>query len=100
MSLKLELTCLICSKIFSNPFSLPCNDTICHEHLNETLENKIKCVTCGEEFHVNGNEFIRPVKLLKSLIDKEMYLSENEKILKNSIETSLQDFYALVGEFE
>ena len=100
MSLKLELTCLLCSNIFSNPFSLPCNDTICHEHLNETLENKIKCVTCGEEFHVNGNEFIRPVKLLKSLIDKEMYLSENEKILKNAIEISLQDFYALVGEFE
>ena len=97
MSLKLELTCGYCSKIYSNPFSLPCNDTICQEHLIEA--NTIKCATCGEEFTVKDNEFIRPIKVIKSLIDKEMFLSENEKVLKKSIETSLNDFYNLYAEF-
>ncbi len=63
MSVKADFTCLICSKIFKNPFVLPCGDSICEEHLKESevlKNNSFKCQSCGEVFEVKNNEMIRP----------------------------------------
>ncbi len=58
--LKSRLTCSYCSRIFKDPFELPCNHSICREHLiedNVRKLDKIKCAECNEEFKVKDNEF-------------------------------------------
>jgi hypothetical protein len=50
---KSQLTCSYCSKIYKHPIQLPCDDSICGEHLSErdvVKENKIKCKECNGEF--------------------------------------------------
>jgi hypothetical protein len=98
MNVKVDFTCLICSKIFKSPFSLPCGDTICEEHLKETQvlrNNSIKCKLCGETFVVKNNQLIRQNKALQNLIQKELFLSDAEKTKKKSLEKSLRDFLNL-----
>lgn len=103
MSLKQDLICSNCSKILDKPIILPCSDTICMHHLNEAnviKENKIKCLTCKEEFNLSDNaSLIRPNKGLQKLIDNERYLSDEEKNLKLSIENDLDILSKLFDEF-
>ncbi len=54
------IICLNCSKIFKNSILLPCDDTICREHLTDkevVKQNKIKCKKCNEEFRIKNNTF-------------------------------------------
>jgi len=98
MNVKVDFTCLICSKIFKSPFSLPCGDTICEEHLNESQNlknNSIKCQSCGEAFEVKNNQMIRPNKALHMLIQKELFLSDAEKLMKKSLKVSIENFFQL-----
>jgi hypothetical protein len=74
LKLASDLTCSCCLKIYKNPFILPCNDSLCEEHLREPnvlKQNKIKCKICNQEFNVKDNDLIRENKLVKSLIEKE-----------------------------
>jgi hypothetical protein len=101
MSLKSNLTCSICSKIFKDPIELPCEDLICKEHLTAKdvqKQNKIKCLECKKEFPVKNEEF-KSVKLIQKQIENKLYLSDNEKILKQQIDESIRDFYKLYEEF-
>ena len=44
-SQKSQLTCSYCSRIFKDPILLPCDDSICREHLSErdvVKQNKSK----------------------------------------------------------
>ena len=98
MSLKEDLTCLICSKIFKSPFSLPCGDTICEEHLLEPQvlkNNSIKCQSCGEVFEVKDNQTIRSNTTVQKLILKERFLSDAEKLMKKSLLESIENFSQL-----
>jgi hypothetical protein len=82
------LTCSFCSKIFKDPIELPCSHNLCQEHLLEkdvVKQNKIKCGDCKQEFEVKDNEF-KPKLLVKKLLHKIVYLSEEEVALKNKIE--------------
>ena len=84
MSLKSELTCSYCMKIYRKPVILPCNDCLCEEHLKDkdVLKFKsIQCKTCNQEFSLDENEF-KPNKIVQSLIEKEMHLTETEKAIK------------------
>ena len=101
MSLKSILTCSFCSKIFKDPVELPCEDLICQEHLTTKdvqEQNKIKCHECKREFPVKNEEF-KSVKLIQKQLNNQLYLSENEKCLKQQIEESIRDFYKLYEEF-
>jgi hypothetical protein len=101
MSLKSILTCSLCSKIFKDPVELPCQDFICREHLfakDVQKQNKIKCVECKKEFPVKNEEF-KSVKLIQKMLDNKLYLSDNEKYLKQQIEESIRDFYKLYEDF-
>jgi hypothetical protein len=103
MSCKEGFTCLICSKIYKNPFVLPCGDTICEEHLNESQvlkSNSIKCQSCEEVYEVKHNQIIRPNKELQKLILNERYLNDEEKSLKQQLEQSLRDFLNLNELFQ
>ncbi len=78
------MTCSYCSRIFSDPISLPCEDSICLEHLSDkdvVKQNKIKCKECNEEYGVQNNEF-KSNEDLKKLIESKFYLSEDEIRLK------------------
>jgi hypothetical protein len=98
MSVKLDFTCLICSKILKSPFSLPCGDTICEEHLKETevlKNNSIKCKSCEEVFEVKDNEMIRSNTTVQKLIQNERFLSETEKSKKKSLDDSIENLFQL-----
>jgi hypothetical protein len=81
---KSQLTCSYCSKIFKDPILLPCEDSICREHLfNKDVrkENKLKCKQCNEEFRVKDSEF-KSNKALTQLIESHSHLSDEETNLK------------------
>jgi hypothetical protein len=97
-SVKQDFACSICSKIYKNPFILPCDDILCEEHLKEAgvrKTNSIRCKTCQIEFAVKDNQIIRPSKAMQKLIENERYLSEEEKSLKRQLEQALRDFLNL-----
>jgi hypothetical protein len=98
MSVKVDFTCLICSKIYKNPYSLPCGDTICEEHLKESQvlkNNSIKCQSCKEVFEVKDNQMIRSNKALLMIIQNERFLSDAEKSMKKSLEDSIENLFQL-----
>ena len=103
MSLKLDFSCSYCSKILSSPIHLPCFcDSICDEHLKESsvLKSKlIKCKTCHQEFDLHNTEFKSNAKF-KSLINKEIYLSDEEKSLKKFLKDSIQNFFKIQEKLE
>ena len=97
-SIKQDFACSFCSKIYNNPFILPCDDTLCQVHLNEAnvrKNNSITCKTCQIEFEVKDNQLIRPSKAMQKLIENERYLSDEEKSIKRQFEQSLRDFLNL-----
>jgi hypothetical protein len=100
-SQKSRLTCTCCSRIFRDPILLPCEDSICREHLKEreiVKANKIKCKKCNGEFRVKDNHFESNEDLNK-LIEDRCYLSEEEISLKKVLEESMQKFFELYEEF-
>jgi hypothetical protein len=103
LKLASELTCSCCLKIYKNPVILPCNDSLCEEHLKvpDVLKhNKIKCNICNQVFNVKENDFIRENKSVKSLIEKEVYLDEEESSLKKSLNESIETFFILCEQFQ
>ena len=97
-SLKLELKCSFCSKVYKSPVVLPCGDTLCEQHLKEEnacKTNSIKCQTCQKIFEINDNEMIRSNTAVKKLVDYELYLSDDEKSMKKCLEASLRNLFDL-----
>jgi hypothetical protein len=100
-SQKSRLTCSYCSRIFRDPILLPCEDSICRQHLKEreiVKANKIKCKKCNGEFRVKDNHFESNEDLKESVEDR-CYLSEEEISLKNELKESMQKFFEFYDEF-
>jgi hypothetical protein len=94
-SKKSQLTCSYCSKIFKDPVELPCEDSICRQHLIErsvVKENKLKCKQCNEEFLVKDIEF-KSSKAYNKLIESHSHLSDEETNLKQQLEVSIRKFF-------
>ena len=75
-----QLTCSYCSKIVKDSIELPCEDSICLEHLSErdvVKENKIKCGESNEEFQIKDIEF-KSSKACQKLKESQSYLGEEE----------------------
>ena len=103
MSLKSDLTCSFCKEIYKNPYSLPCGDSLCEEHLNEAFirkNNSIKCKTCQKVFTLKDNEMIRPNTAMQKLIENERYLSDEEKLIKSNLEESLNKLLRLNAQLQ
>ena len=101
MNSKSKWSCLYCLKIFKEPTLLPCFHTICGHHLNEKnvlKRNQFKCPHCDETFYINGNEF-GPNRLVKDLLDDDMHLSDEEKCLKQTITSYLNEFFSKYETF-
>ena len=102
LTLKSQLTCSYCSKIFKDPIELPCDDTICREHLSDRdvlSQDKIKCKECKGEFQVKENKF-KSNKTLKKLIESQSHLSVEEISLKKKLEDSIRKFFQFYDEFD
>jgi hypothetical protein len=100
-SQKSQLTCSYCSRIFKNPIILPCDDSICRQHLSErdvVKQNRIKCNKCNEVFQVRNNHF-ESNEDLKKLIESQSYLNEEEISLKQGLEVSIRKFFEFYDEF-
>ena len=85
------LTCNICEKYFSNPITLPCGNSVCGEHIDETGSD-YKCEICSKKhavpedgFCINKN-IVKLSKLNNHLDDKtkslHQIIDEFEKVLK------------------
>jgi hypothetical protein len=61
-------------------------------------ENRIKCKDCNQEFEVTCDEF-RSNKNLKKLLEKQSYLSEEEKSLKKELEETIRKFFQIYDDF-
>jgi hypothetical protein len=84
---KFQVTCSYCSRILKNPILLPCDHSICGEHLTErnvVKENKIKCKRCNQEFGVKNNEF-KSNLYLNNLMGQS-YFDEDEIRLKQELD--------------
>ena len=80
---------------------LPCDDSICREHLSESdviNENRIKCKECSEEFQVKCDEF-RTNKTLNKQVVNQSYLSEDEMSLKHDLDESIRKLFQSYDEF-
>jgi hypothetical protein len=105
LTLKSQLTCSYCSKIFRDPILLPCGDSICRDHLKDrdvVKANRIKCKKCNDEFQIKDNEFntINDLNtLIKTLVESRCYLSAEELSLKKVLEDSMRKFFHFYDEF-
>ncbi len=98
---KSQLTCSYCAKIFKDPIDLPCEDSICCQHLSErdvVKEKRIKCKACNGEFQINDDAF-RSNKTLRKFIESQSYLSDEETSLKRELEISIKKFFEFYDEF-
>jgi hypothetical protein len=100
-SQKFQLTCSYCSRIFKDPILLPCNHSICRQHLKErdiVKENRIKCTKCKDEFGVKDYQFKSNEDIVK-LIESQSHLNGEELILKQEIEASIRRFFEIYDQF-
>ena len=98
--LKSSLTCSYFSKVYTNTVQLPCKVTICHEHLiekNAFKLNKVKCTKCKQEFEVNGKQYEQN-KLLKPLLDDQLYLTNEETFINEKIKKTVKVFFKMYEE--
>ncbi len=89
-------------EIFKDPILLPCNHSICREHLSErdvVKENKLNCKQCNEEFQVRSSEF-KSNEALTKLIENQSFLSDEETNLKQKLEISIRKFFEFYDEFQ
>ena len=80
---------------------MPCNDSICGEHLSEKAalkQNKIICKNCNQEYPFKGNLFGSSIALMQ-LIEIQSYLSDEEISLKQELEVSVQKFFEVYDDF-
>ncbi len=80
---------------------MPCEDSICRDHLKErdvVKQKKIKCKECNEEFEVKDNHF-KPNEDLKKLKESQSHLGEEEIKLKHELKESLRKFFEFYDEF-
>ena len=103
MSEKSDFVCAFCSRILKNPINLPCGDSICKHHLDDSSslkDNSIKCMvdSCKRKFNLDSNVFA-PNKTVKNLLEKETHLSEKEKTLKKKMLDIFKKFQESTHEY-
>ena len=102
MSIKSDLICPICKKIFKDPIFFPCHCTFCKKHADELVNQEnnntlIKCQVCNEEFALPKQGFKENTRL-KTIIEKDAHLSEEEKSAKRALQSSPAEYERLLGE--
>ena len=98
---KSALQCHLCSKILKDPVNLPCQCTICHNHLKDdsVKDGILTCVECGDKFVVKDMQ-LKVNKLAKRILDAENHLSPEEKDAKTEMQLLLNEFQQLYDKLQ
>ena len=98
---KSDLACSICHMIIHDPIDFPCHCTICHKHLKDdsVKDGLITCVNCDEEFVVKDLKY-KANRYVKTILDSEDYLSDEEKSIKRNLYTLTYQFEELYFQFK
>lgn len=106
MSEKSDFVCAFCSRILKNPINLPCGDSLCKHHLNDSSslkDNSIKCMvkSCKRKFNLDRYKLddFAPNNTVKNLLEKETHLSEKEKTLKKKMLDIFKEFKESAHEY-
>ena len=95
-TLKQNLSCPQCTRIFRDPIVLPCGHTLCKEHLRSSTT--IECLLCQREFiNLNENSFVTNI-VVANLVKDENFLSSDEHDCKQSIKELLSSFEQCLDE--
>ena len=100
--MKCHFICSNCNKIFKHPILLPCYDTICEHHLREKTvlkQESIECKTCKQTFNLDESFKSGPNKQLQTQLDNDIYLSNEEKSLKNALLESCANLDQMIREY-
>ena len=97
MSIKVNLTCSFCSKIYKELIVLPCGHTMCEEHLHE--QEKIEWVPCRKEFNLCKHVFV-PNFVVRNIINDKDFLGISivNRVIK--IEESYSNYDNLFSEYQ
>ncbi len=84
-----------------DPILLPCDDSICSEHLSDrdVKENKMKCNDCNQVFQVKDIQF-KSNNTLKKLTESQSYLNEDESSLKLELEETIGKLFQIYDEIK
>jgi hypothetical protein len=95
-TLKQNLSCPQCTKIFRDPIVLPCGHTLCKEHLRACTT--IDCLPCKREFiNLNENSFVTNI-VVANLVKDENFLSQDEHDCKQTIIELFSSFEQCLDE--
>ena len=91
--------CAICHEILKSPVNLPCNDTVCKEHVtSQTKDGIFRCDKCGVEHRIPANGF-QSVPFLEELI-KTGIANFDYGTVHNKAKKSCESFEELLKEIE
>ena len=83
-SLKPMVACVMCNLIIDDPIKFPCECLSCNVHLHDHFvkDNQITCPECNIAFQIPKEAFRVSNKRIKDILNKELYLNEQEKELQ------------------
>ena len=104
MNIGKKLTCKYCNKVYNEPITLPCGDSICKQHVHDLLAiddtNTFLCPFCNER---NSNQNLRVNKTIQELLDAEVHKFEldpkYERIL-SSFKTEIRNLEVILNDPE
>jgi hypothetical protein len=80
-----KITCKVCNKYFSNPVILPCNKSVCQNHITFESDCQIfKCIFCNKD-HVSNEGFNLNESLI-DIINLNLHLDEKTISIKSVLD--------------
>ena len=104
MNMKENLTCKYCNKVYNEPITLPCGDSLCKQHINELLSiddsNTFLCPFCNKQ---NLNQNFTVSKTIQYLLDMEAHnftIDPKYERVFTDFKTEIRNLEALLNEPE
>ena len=104
MDIERNLTCKYCNKVYNEPITLPCGDSLCRQHINEILSiddsNTFLCPFCNEQ---NLNQNFKVSKTLQYLLDMEAHkftIDPKYTRVFSDFKTEIRNLEAIINEPE
>lgn len=93
--------CKQCDLFLSHPISLPCGQTICKDHIDQT-QSGFRCRLCSKQ-HTIPEDGFQETQLIVDILKSSLHLSTPHKEFKTSVdrlEQALDDFNTLPQPYE
>ena len=81
---KKSYACFFCNKIINRPVKLPCDASVCYEHIKNLSQSVFDCQSCQRE-HVVPEKGFEYNDELQEQIDTDIYLTKSECEQKKAI---------------